>query len=189
MPCHEMATFTFKLKITTRAKIYSFTITTHTHTPDWILHSFWHYLTILQAYDKWQAKDITNTTNSTRCSHEMVSIFSKCSHTRIISETLLQLPPKLLKVRDEEVMEKFVIACKENLAKQVGSNSFPFIVLIMTSIPRGQWKIVSALFFNLMIFLSKVWFEFSHPRIILRSAVFSFVCVPVLPPSVSFTAG
>ena len=138
-------------------------------------------LTILQVYDK------ANTTNSTRCSHEMVSIFSKCSHIRIISETLL--PPKLLKVRDEEVMEKFVIACKENLAKQVGSNSFPFIVLIMTSIPRGQWKIVSALFFNLMIFLSKVWFEFSHPRIILRSAVFSFVCVQVLPPSVSFTAG
>ena len=107
-------------------------------------------LAILQVYDK------ANTTNSTRCSHEMVSIFSKCSHIRIISETVLQLPPKLLKVRDEEVMEKFVIACKQNLAKQVGSNSFPFIVLIMTSIPRGQWKIVSALFFNLMIFLSKV---------------------------------
>ena len=31
-------------------------------------------LAILQVYDK------ANTTNSTRCSHEMVSIFSKCPH-------------------------------------------------------------------------------------------------------------
>ena len=31
-------------------------------------------MTILQAYEK------ANTTNSTKCSHEMVSIFSKCPH-------------------------------------------------------------------------------------------------------------